>query len=114
MPSLPARPHTWLKSAPCFIQLKASKAALSSVDLNASSKALARTDIGANIDIAYTAGSTVTGQSAAEVGGSSAAGTANYRIVGVSKDSENNELGAVNVNMIVMINEHAYKIEAGI
>jgi hypothetical protein len=79
-----------------------------------SSAALARTDIGANIDIAYTAGSTVTGQSKAEVGGSSTNGAANYRIVGVSQDSENNELGAVNVNMIVLINEHAYKIEAGI
>ena len=75
---------------------------------------LARTDIGANVDIGYTAGSTVTGQSAAEVGSSSASGTANYRIVGVSKDSENNELGSANVNVIVLINEHAYKIEAGI
>ena len=75
---------------------------------------LARTDIGANVDIGYTAGSTVTGQSAAEVGSSSGASTANYRIVGVSKDSENNELGSANVNVIVLINEHAYKIEAGI
>jgi len=75
---------------------------------------LARTDIGANVDIAYTAGSTVTGQSAAEVASSSASGTANYRIVGVSRDSENNELGSANVNVVVLINEHAYKIEAGI
>ena len=78
-----------------------------------SSAALARSDIGANIDIAYTAGSTVTGQSKAEIGGSSASG-ANYRLVGVSKDPENNELGSANVNMIVLINEHAYKIEAGV
>ena len=74
---------------------------------------LARSDIGACVDIAYTAGSTLSGQSKAEVVSSSAA-TANYRIVGVSKDPENNELGSANVNMIVLINEHAYKIEAGV
>ena len=74
---------------------------------------LARTDIGANVDIAYTAGSTVSGQSKAEIASSSGAGTANYRLVGVSKDSENNELGSANVNMIVKINEHAYDQLAG-
>ena len=75
---------------------------------------LARTDIGANVDIAYTAGSTQTGQSNAEVASSSGSGAANYRIVGVSKDPENNELGSANVNVTVLVNEHAYKIEAGI
>ena len=74
---------------------------------------LARSDIGACVDIAYTAGSTLSGQSKAEVVSTSAA-TANYRLVGVSKDPENNELGSANVNMIVLINEHAYKIEAGV
>ena len=36
-----------------------------------------------------------------------------FMIVGVSKDSENNELGSANVNMIVKINEHAYDQLAG-
>lgn len=78
------------------------------------SGSLARGDIGSNVDIAYTAGSSVTGQSAAEIGSSAGAAAANYRLVGVSKDVENNELGSNNVNMIVMINEHAYNQQAGI
>jgi hypothetical protein len=75
---------------------------------------LSRSDIGANVDISYTAGSSFSGQSKAEVAGSSTAGTANYRLVGVSKDPENNELGSANVNVIVKINEHAYENDAGI
>lgn len=75
---------------------------------------LARTDIGANVDIAYTAGSTLNGQSKAEVASSSGSSAANYRIVGISKDSENNELGSANVNVIVKINEHAYENTAGV
>ena len=75
---------------------------------------LARTDIGANVDIAYTAGSTLNGQSKAEVASSSGSAAANYRIVGISKDSENNELGSANVNVIVKINEHAYENTAGV
>jgi len=78
------------------------------------SGSLARGDIGSNVDIAYTAGSTVTGQSKAEIDSSAGAAAANYRLVGVSGDSENNELGSNNVNMIVMINEHAYNQQAGI
>jgi hypothetical protein len=75
---------------------------------------LARAAIGANVDIAYTAGSTVSGQSKAEIASGATAGTANYRIVGVSRDDQNNELGSANVNMIVKINEHAYENDAGI
>jgi hypothetical protein len=75
---------------------------------------LARAAIGANVDIAYTAGSTVSGQSKAEIASGATAGTANYRIVGVSRDDQNNELGSANVNMIVKINEHAYENDAGV
>ena len=75
---------------------------------------LALAAVGANVDLAYTAGSTITGQSKAEVASSSGSSAANYRIVGVSKDSENNELGSANVNVIVKINEHAYENTAGI
>ena len=79
-----------------------------------SSGTLSRSDIGSNVDVAYSAGSTVTGQSACEIAGSSSTSAANYRLVGVSKDSENNELGSANVNMIVLINEGAYNVQAGV
>jgi len=36
------------------------------------------------------------------------------RVVGVSKDIKNNNLGASNVNFVVMINEHFLKTQAGV
>jgi hypothetical protein len=35
-------------------------------------------------------------------------GTAQLKVVGVSKDIDNNDLGTSNVNFVVMINEHLY------
>ena len=79
-----------------------------------SSGTLSRSDIGSNVDVAYTAGDVLYGQSKCEIAGSSTTSAANYRLVGVSKDPENNELGSANVNMIVMINEGAYNNQAGV
>ena len=75
---------------------------------------LSRSDIGSNVDVAYTAGSTISGQSKCEIDSSSGTATANYRLVGVSKDPENGELGSANVNMIVMINEGLYNQAVGV
>jgi len=77
-----------------------------------SSGSLALTDVGANVDLAYTAGDTVSGQSKAEIAGSSGAGTAQFRII--SKVNEpDNDFGA-NVKLLVKINEHAYSTTAGV
>jgi hypothetical protein len=36
------------------------------------------------------------------------------RVVGVSKDINNNDLSTSNVNFVVMINEHFLKTQAGV
>ena len=76
---------------------------------------VAQTNIGncANIDT-YSAGSATDGVSNVELSGTMAAGTAQFKIIGVSRDPENNELGAANANVVVTINEHFLKQEAGI
>jgi len=76
---------------------------------------VAQTNIGncANIDT-YSAGSATDGVSNVELSGTMAAGAAQFKIIGVSKDPENNELGAANANVVVTINEHFLKQEAGI
>ena len=76
---------------------------------------VARTNIGncANIDT-YSAGSAHDGVSNVELSGTMAAGTAQFKIIGVSKDPDNDELGAANANVVVTINEHFLKQEAGI
>ena len=43
-----------------------------------------------------------------------AAGAAQLKIIGASKEIDNNELGSANVNVIVKINEHAYENTAGV
>ena len=43
-----------------------------------------------------------------------AATAAQFKIIGVSKDPDNDELGAANANVVVTINEHFLKQEAGI
>ncbi len=39
--------------------------------------------------------------------------SAQLRIVGVSKDPDNSDLGSANTNFVVMINEHSLKSETG-
>ena len=73
-----------------------------------------QTNIGNCADIAYTAGSSPNYVSKVEISGTMAAGTAQLKIIGVSRDPDNNELGSANANVIVSINEHFLKATAGI
>ena len=75
---------------------------------------VAQTNIGNCADIAYTAGSSPNYVSKVEISGTMAASAAQLKIIGVSKDPDNNELGAANANVIVTINEHFLKQTAGI
>ena len=77
--------------------------------------ASAQTDIGNVADIAYTAGSSPDYVSKVELdNGDLAASDGQLKIIGVSKDPDNNEIGSANVNFVVTINEHFLKQEAGI
>jgi len=71
-------------------------------------------NVGNNADIVYAAGSSHDFVSGVEISATMAATTAQLRIVGVSKDPENNELGSANTNLVVEVNEHFYKQTAGI
>jgi hypothetical protein len=74
----------------------------------------AQTNIGNNADIVYGAGSSPNYVSGVQISGTMAAATAQLRIIGVSKDIDNNELGSAYANLIVSINEHFLKQTAGI
>ena len=73
-----------------------------------------QTNIGNCADISYTAGASPNYVSKVEISGTMAAGTAQLKIIGVSRDPDNNELGSANTNLIVSINEHFLKATAGI
>ena len=74
-----------------------------------------RSDIGMNADIVYATGSTINGVSKAELDDTSlVTTTAQLRLIGFSKDIENDEAGVDNVNCIVTINEHFLKSTTGI
>ena len=85
---------------------------------SAATGSVVQTLVGNNADIVYAAGSTSDGQSAVEISGTTAATSAQLRIVGFSGDPENNTLGtgsqSANVNMIVKINEHFYAQTTGV
>ena len=77
--------------------------------------ATAAADVGLNADIVYAAGSSPNYVSKVELDHSDLkTGTAQLRVLGISKDIENNEAGSANVNLIVMINEHFLKGTTGI
>ena len=77
--------------------------------------ATAAADVGLNADIVYAAGSSPDYVSKVELQTSDQkTGTAQLRILGISKDIENNEAGSANVNLVVMINEHFLKGTTGI
>jgi hypothetical protein len=74
-----------------------------------------RSDVGMNADISYVAGSTINGVSKVELDDTSfVTTTAQLRLIGFSKDIENNEVGVDNVNCVVAINEHFLKSTTGI
>ena len=75
---------------------------------------VAQTNIGNCADIVYATGSSHDYVSGVTISGTMAATAAQLKIIGVSKDPENNELGAANANVVVTINEHFMKQTAGI
>tara|TARA_Y100001973_G_C5152062_1_gene308662 strand:- start:170 stop:733 length:564 start_codon:yes stop_codon:yes gene_type:complete len=80
-----------------------------------SDDATAAADVGLNADIVYAAGSTHDFVSGVELDHSDLkTGTAQLRVLGISKDINNNTPGSANVNLVVMINEHFLKATAGV
>ena len=77
--------------------------------------ATAAADVGLNADIVYAAGSSPDYVSKVELQTSDQkTGTAQLRILGISKDPDNNEAGSANVNLVVLINEHQLKGTTGV
>ena len=77
--------------------------------------ATAAADVGLNADIVYAAGSSPDYVSKVELDTSDQkTATAQLRIIGISKDIENNEAGSANVNLVVLINEHQLKGTTGV
>ena len=77
--------------------------------------ATAAADVGLNADIVYASGATPNFISKVELDHSDLkTGTAQLRVLGISKDINNNEAGSANVNLVVMINEHFLKGTTGI
>mgnify|MGYP000625072699 CR=1 FL=1 len=77
--------------------------------------ASAQTDVFNNADIELTAGDSANYVSKAELNDSTLVSTAaQLRVLGVSKNPDNNDLASANVNFIVMINEHDLKVTTGI
>ena len=77
--------------------------------------ATAAADVGLNADIVYAAGSSPNYVSKVELDHSDLkTGTAQLRVLGISKDIENNEAGSANVNLVTIINEHQLKGTTGV
>ena len=80
-----------------------------------SDAALAVAEIGLNADIVYAAGSSPNFVSKVELDHSDLkTAIAQLRVIGISKDPENNEAGAADTNAVVIINEHFLKGTVGI
>ena len=79
------------------------------------SGASAQTDIGNVADIVYAAGSSPDYVSKVELDDSDlATSDGQLKVIGLSKDPDNNDLTSANVNWVVTINEHFLKKEAGV
>jgi hypothetical protein len=65
-------------------------------------------NVGENAETAYTAGSTISGSSKAEVDTFASNASSTWIIVGLSKDPENSDTSAANGNLIVKPNLHYY------
>ena len=77
--------------------------------------ASAQTDVFMNYDINYTAGDSANYVSAVQLDDSTTSSTSGQlKVIGVSKDIDNNDLGASHVNFVVTINEHFLKQVAGV
>ena len=75
---------------------------------SAATGASAQADIYMTCDLASNSGSTTNGISSAESADSFAAGPAQLKVIGVSRDPANDEIGAANVNWRVQICEHLF------
>ena len=73
--------------------------------------ASAQTDVFMNADmLAYAAGDSANFVSAVQLDDSTVSTTSGqFKIMGLSTDIDNNEIGSANVNWVVQINEHQYK-----
>ena len=79
---------------------------------NASASAV--TDVGKTADLEYTAGSSPDYVSKVELNDSTLNTTAQQlKIMGISKDPDNDEVGSANVNFSVIIAEHELKVTTG-
>ena len=68
-----------------------------------------QTYVGRSLDMAYTAGSSVTnGRSKEEIGATSYSGTAQFALIRVQEDPANSDETAANSNWIVKFNQHVY------
>ena len=77
--------------------------------------ASAQTDVGNTADIAYSAGATPNYISKTTLDdGSLATASKQVKIVGVSRDPDNNEIGSANVVWRVVISEHFFKQHGGV
>lgn len=75
---------------------------------------IAQASVGANADMtSIDSGSSTTGKSSAEISATTASGTAQLRVIGMSKDPDNDDQTAANGNVYVLINEHAYTQTTG-
>ena len=80
-----------------------------------SDDATAAADVGLNADIVYASGASPNFISKVELDHSDLkTGTAQLRVLAISKDIENNEAGSANVNLVVLINEHQLKGTTGV
>jgi len=80
-----------------------------------SDDATAAADVGLNADIVYAAGSSPNYVSKVELDHSDLkTGTAQLRVIGISKDPDNNTAGSANVNLVTIINEHQLKGTTGV
>jgi len=62
----------------------------------------------------YSTGSAHDGVSNVELSATMAADAAQFKIIGISKDPENNDTSSANDNAVVTINEHFLKQAAGV
>ena len=72
------------------------------------------TDVGKTADLAYAAGSSPDFVSKVELNDSTLNTTAQQlHIMGISKDPDNSDVTAANVNWVVIIGEHELKVTTG-
>ena len=71
-------------------------------------------EVGGCADQVASAGSSPLYISRSKISATTAGTKAQLKIIGVSKDPDNNELGSANVNFVAVINEHAYRSTTGV